>query len=108
MTEAEEFECHSAWLDDGWLSEPAQLRNGDQSVTVIRGEDLKNIEDELGPEHARPRKWTSASLVPWTIPMLYRRGFVPVARKAGYPIVNAGDIQYDQHEGATWASEDRG
>jgi CRISPR-associated endonuclease/helicase Cas3 len=107
MTVSEEFERHSAWLDDGWVTEPVQLRDGDNSITVIREEDLAEIENELGPEHTRPTKWTSARLVPWTIPMLYQRNIVPISRKGGYPVAAAGVIHYDQQDGATWASENQ-
>ncbi|HEY7425607.1 MAG TPA: CRISPR-associated helicase Cas3' [Gemmataceae bacterium] len=102
MTDAEKFEDYSAWLDDGWLSEPAQLRDGDGSITLIREEDLAEIVAELGPEHAKPSKWTSRSLVPWTIPMLYRRGFQPVRRMCGYPVAAQGTVAYSFEEGATW------
>jgi CRISPR-associated endonuclease/helicase Cas3 len=94
MPDVEEFETYSAWLDDGWLTEPAQLRDGDASVTLIREEDLSDIERQLGPEHARPSNWTSRSLVPWTIPMLYRRGFRPVRDPAGgYPVAAKGTVR---------------
>jgi hypothetical protein len=91
-----------AWLDDGWLTEPAQLREGDSSVTLIREEDLPKVEQELGPEHARPSKWTSRLLVPWTIPMLYRREFWPVRKAGGYPIAATGTVFYCEKEGAAW------
>jgi CRISPR-associated endonuclease/helicase Cas3 len=102
MVEAEKFEKHSAWLDEGWLTEPAQLRSGDGGVTLIREEDLAEIKQVLGPEPAKPTKWTARSLVPWTIPMLYRREFRPEKRSAGYPIAPAGTIGYSKQEGATW------
>jgi CRISPR-associated endonuclease/helicase Cas3 len=102
MSEAEKFEKYSAWLDDGWLTEPAQLRDGDGSVTLIRSEDLAEIEQELGPEDAKPTKWTSRSLVPWTIPMLYRAEFRPEKRVGGYPVAPAGTVAYCNKEGATW------
>jgi CRISPR-associated endonuclease/helicase Cas3 len=113
MTEAEEFEDYSAWLDDGWLTEPAQLRDADGGITLIREEDLDEIERELGPEHARPSKWTSARLVPWTIPMLCRRGFQPIRRAGGYPVAAAGTVEYptdesgDPTEGARWAKNEQ-
>lgn len=105
MAEAEEFEDYSAWLDDGWLTEPAQLRDADSGITLIREEDLDDIEQELGPEHAKPSKWTSGNLVPWTIPMLYRRGFQPVRRAGGYPVAARGVVEYTIEEGATWAND---
>lgn len=103
MTDAEEFDDYSAWLDDGWLTEPAQLRGTDGAITLIREEDLKEIEAELGPENAKPSKWTSANLVPWTIPMLYRGGFQLVRRIGGYPVAPVGTVLYSEKEGAEWA-----
>jgi CRISPR-associated endonuclease/helicase Cas3 len=102
MADVEQFEKYSAWLDDGWLTEPAQLRDGDGSVTLIREEDLAEIEDELGPERAKPSKWTSRSLVPWTIPMLSRREFWTEHRAGGYPVAPNGTVAYSMKEGATW------
>ena len=102
MDENEQFEEYSAWLDDGWLTEPGQLRDSDSGVTLIRQEDFTAIEAELGPWGAKPTKWTSASLVPWTIPMLMRRGFQPVERRGGYPVAANGMINYSESEGASW------
>jgi CRISPR-associated endonuclease/helicase Cas3 len=102
MSDAEHFEMYSAWLDDGWLTETAQLRDGDASVTLIRQEDLAEVAGKLGPEHAKESKWTSRSLVPWTIPMLYRRDFQPMRRAGGYPVAAEGTVAYSVEEGATW------
>jgi hypothetical protein len=102
MIDSEKFETRSAWLDDGWLTEPAQLRDGDAGLTLIRQEDLSEIELELGPEEAKPSKWTASRLVPWTIPMLWRRGFQPLRRVGGYPVAAQGLVTYCRKEGATW------
>jgi CRISPR-associated endonuclease/helicase Cas3 len=102
MADTEQFETYSAWLDDGWLTEPAQLRDGDASVTLIREEDLAEIERELGPEHAKPSKWTARSLVPWTIPMLWSKQFRPERRVGGYPVAATGTVAYCIEKGATW------
>lgn len=102
MIGAEEFELYSAWLDDGWVTEPAHVRDGDNSITVIREEDLPEIERELGKEHAKPTRWTSRLLVPWTIPMQSRRGVQFDRRAAGYPVAPAGSIRYSVEEGAEW------
>jgi CRISPR-associated endonuclease/helicase Cas3 len=107
MFDTEKFETYSAWLDDGWLTEPAQLREGGETVTLIREEDLGEIEAELGPRHAKPSQWTAAKLVPWTIPMLYRGGFQPADRIGGYPIAPRGSITYSEAEGATWARAEK-
>jgi CRISPR-associated endonuclease/helicase Cas3 len=105
MIVAEEFEEYSAWLDDGWLTTPAQLRDGGNTITLIREEDLTDIEDELGLRYAKPSQWTAAKLVPWTIPMLYPRRFQPVDHIGGYPVAPQGSITYSEVEGAAWASE---
>ena len=97
-----QIETYSAWLDDGWLTEPAQLRDGDQSVTLIREEDLAEIERKLGRQSTKPSRWTAKSLVPWTIPMLYRREFRPERRVGGYPVAPTGAVDYCDKEGATW------
>jgi CRISPR-associated endonuclease/helicase Cas3 len=107
MTESEEFKDYSAWLDDGWLTEPAQLRDADGGITLIREEDLHEIEQELGAEYAKPTKWTSGNLVPWTIPMLYRRGFQPTRRAGGYLVAAKGRVAYTIEEGATWAKDEQ-
>jgi CRISPR-associated endonuclease/helicase Cas3 len=101
VNDAEKYKEYSAWLDDGWLTEPAPLRDGD-SITLIREEDLDEIADKLGPEHNKPSKWTSRSLVSWTIPMLHTRDFEPVRRAGGYPVVANGTVTYTREEGATW------
>ncbi|MBI4661756.1 MAG: CRISPR-associated helicase Cas3' [Verrucomicrobia bacterium] len=107
MTDAEQFEEYSAWLDDGWMTEPAQLRDTDSGITLVREEDLEEIKRELGPEHAKPSKWTTANLVPWTIPMLYRRAFQAVTRVGGFPVAARGTVSYSESEGATWARNEQ-
>jgi hypothetical protein len=67
---------------------------------LIREEDLAEIKLELGPES----KWTAATLVPWTIPMRYRKTFKPTDRKCGYPIAPIGTVNYCEKEGASWQS----
>jgi CRISPR-associated endonuclease/helicase Cas3 len=99
-TDAEPLES-SAWLDGGWQSEPRAAREGDASITVIRGEDMGEIVDKLGPE---PRHgWPARELVPWTIPMRYRAGERWERRAGGYPVTRVGAINYDNQGGATWA-----
>ncbi len=105
MADAGEFDIYSAWLDDGWLSEPVQIRDADSGITLIREEDLAQIEHELGPEYRRPSKWTFRSLVPWTIPMLHQRGFHPERRAGGYPVAMAGTVAYCEKEGAEWQTQ---
>lgn len=104
MAGREEFKTYAAWLDDGWVTEPAQLRDGDAGITLIRDEDLGDIEQKLGPEHATPSQWTFKSLVPWTIPMRNRRAIRYEKRAGGYLVAPAGAVNYCNRLGATWAS----
>lgn len=99
MVTDERPHTYSAWLDDGWLSEPAQLRDGDQSITLIRAEDLGEIKGQLGSDE---KNWTSRRLVPWTIPMTYRREFRFERRIGGYPLAPTGTVAYCDEEGASW------
>jgi CRISPR-associated endonuclease/helicase Cas3 len=100
MLDREEPDRSSAWLLGGWLSEPQPAREGDQSITIIREEDLREIESELGREDRRV--WNHKRLVPWTIPMLYDRRFVFTRRVGGYPLAPTGTVHYNVKEGATW------
>jgi CRISPR-associated endonuclease/helicase Cas3 len=102
MGDAERFDEYSAWLDDGWVTEPAQVRDGDASITLIREEDLDEIRREVGPR----KQWTHGKLVPWSIPMLYRKGITFIGREGGYPIAPAGTLPYSEQEGATWAKRE--
>jgi CRISPR-associated endonuclease/helicase Cas3 len=99
----EEFEEGSAWLDGGWVTVPAHVRDAGASVTVVREEDLAAVEAELGPGHAKPARWSFQSLVPWSIPMnspgRLRTNRPPAG---GYPVAAAGTIAYCEKEGATW------
>ena len=82
----------SAWLDGGWETEPLPARDGDNSITVVREEDLDSIR----------YSYTSNQIIPYTIPMLCRHGFSWEQRACGYPVAPSGSIDYDE-EGARWA-----
>jgi len=105
MQESERIEDYSAWLNDGWLTVPAQLREGSHSITLIREDDFDDIKKHLGPRYAKGTRWTAAKLAPWTIPMLYPNGFYPTNRVGGYPVAAIGTITYSNEEGARWASQ---
>lgn len=107
MLESERFEDYSAWLKDGWLTVPAQFRDGSQSITLIREDDFDDIEEQLGPRRAKQSKWTAAQLASWTIPMSYPRGFNSVDRVGGYSVAAQGTITYSNEEGAAWANAKR-
>jgi CRISPR-associated endonuclease/helicase Cas3 len=99
LNDAEDVDTSSVWLNGGWQTYPLPAREGDQSITVIREEDLDEVVQELGPESSK--RWTQKRLVPWTIPMLYDRLFTSDRRAGGYPVVPKGTVHYDE-EGASW------
>jgi CRISPR-associated endonuclease/helicase Cas3 len=104
MLETEEIEGYSAWLKDGWLTVPSQLREGSQSITLIREDDFDNIKEQLGPRYAKRSRWNAAKLASWTIPMSNTNGFYPTDRVGGYPVAAQDTITYSNEEGAAWAN----
>ncbi len=96
----EELPQYSAWLDGGWQSEPMPLREGDNSITLVRQEDLKLL------KRLPNGNYNKNDVIPLTIPMLYQDKFDFSARAAGYPIAPAGSVEYDwdgsRGEGASW------
>jgi len=83
---------HSAWLDGGWESQPLPARDGDNSITVLREEDIAYLSAD-----AKTR-----DVIPWTIPMLFKRGFNWDRHVRGYPVARRGSILYDEIAGASW------
>ncbi|GIW99941.1 MAG: CRISPR-associated helicase/endonuclease Cas3 [Pirellulaceae bacterium] len=90
---------YSAWLDGGWQSEPLPAREGDNSITIVRAEDL--------PKPARQCK--SRDVTELSIPMLFKHGFSWNERAGGYPVASGDhkvDYQWDENtnsgEGASW------
>jgi len=98
----EELPEYSAWLDGGWQSEPLPAREGDNSITLVRQEDL------VGLKRLPNGKFDKNDIIPLTIPMLFQRGFDWTERAAGYPIAPVGTVSYDWDEtekigeGAAW------
>ncbi len=97
----EELPANSAWLDGGWESEPLPAREGDNSITVVRGEDL--------PKPSKECK--SKDVIPLTIPMLFRHGLSWTKRACGFPVAeDENGIAYDWDDeskagtGASWES----
>jgi len=90
---------YSAWLDGGWESDQRPAREIDNSITLVREEDLRFIGKKPRPHE----------VIPWTITMLYKRGFTWSQQVCGYPIAPAGTVLYDWDEklrrgyGASWA-----
>jgi len=98
----EELPEYSAWLDGGWQSEQLPAREGDNSITLVRQEDL------AGLNRLPNGKFDKNDVIPLTIPMLFQRGFDWTERAAGCPIAPVGTLRYDWDEtaqigeGAAW------
>ncbi|QDT32298.1 Putative CRISPR-associated nuclease/helicase Cas3 [Thalassoglobus polymorphus] len=91
----EELPEYSAWLDGGWISEPMPAREGDNSITLVREEDVP-VDKRLANGN-----YCKEDIIPLTIPMLFQSGFNFTARVAGYPIAPAGTVEYDWDEAST-------
>ena len=101
MVDAEEPDQYSALFDDGWVTEPMPVRDGDQSITVIREADVPEIEEKLGKNQ---KWWSAGKLAPWTIPMNYPKWLKPYdwPRAGPYPRVLDELMSYSEEEGAQW------
>jgi CRISPR-associated endonuclease/helicase Cas3 len=101
MADTEAPEEYSALFDDGWVTEPMPVRDGDQTITVISAGDLDEIEREVGKNRSR---WPAGKLAPWTIPMNYPKGLRPFEweRAGPYPIAAEDVLSYSEAEGAEW------
>ncbi len=85
---------HAAWLDGGWLSGPLPLREGDNSITVVREEDLATLSG----------RGASRDLMKCSIPLPWRKNIVLEQRVGGYWIAPEGTVDYCNIRGAKWAS----
>lgn len=103
LEDTETPETYAALFDDGWVTEPMPVRDGDASVTVIWENDLPEIAAALGANRSR---WAAGKLAPWTIPMNLRKGLKPFTwdRAGPYPIAPADILTYSEEEGARWAA----
>ena len=97
MPEANDnIKFHSAWLDGGWESRQATLREGDATVPVllVQHEDhIQRRSEEVG-ENAAVKEW----LVPILAGTRDAKGVHVVGRIRGYPLVSG--IKYDEEKGA--------
>jgi CRISPR-associated endonuclease/helicase Cas3 len=98
----EELPEYSAWLDGGWQSEQLPAREGDNSITIVRQEDL------AGLKRLPNGQFNKDHVIPLTIPMLFQRGFDWTERAGGYVVALTGSVRYDWNgaetvgEGAEW------
>lgn len=94
MTEVvDDIKFHSSWLDGGWESKPATLREGDATVPVLLAQHGDGIRERIN------RIGKSAAVKEWLVPILSgKRGVVRVGSIGGYPLVSG--VEYDEKKGA--------
>ena len=100
LTGDEDFKLHSAWLDDAWESGQATLREGGNSITVLRKEDEKDIRAEC----KNPAKPTAQEVMEWTIPMppMPHASIHVSGALGGFPLIDKEFLDYDAITGGTW------
>ena len=91
--EVDDIKFHSAWLDGGWESKPATLREGDATVPVLlvqHEDDIRKRIKEIGKSEA---------VKEWLVPILHDKKGIHVLRRInGYPLVCG--VEYDEEKGA--------
>lgn len=93
MAETEgDIKFHSAWIDGGWESRPATLREGEATIPVL----LQHHEDTVRARAAEVG--TGLAVKEWLVPIMPRAGVRVVRRLGGYPLVSG--VEYDEEVGA--------
>ena len=93
MPEAmDDIKFHSAWVDGGWESKPATLRDGDATVPVLLEQHEETVRERMGEVGA------GLAVKEWLVPILYRKGVHVLGRIGGYPLVSG--LEYDEEIGA--------
>ena len=88
----DDIKFHSAWLDGGWESKQASLREGDATVPVM----LAQHEDDIRKRIKEIGK--SIAVKEWLVPILQDKKGIRVLRKInGYPLVSG--VEYDEEKG---------
>ena len=95
LTQKEELKLHSSWIDGGWESRQATLRESGATITVLLEQDRKEIE--------RTEQGGRGKLAAWTVPVLYKPQLKILDALKGYPLVRG--VQYSEETGAEWQSE---
>ena len=89
----DDIKFHSAWLDGGWETKQASLREGDATVPVL----LAQHEDDIRKRIKEIGK--SLAVKEWLVPILQDKKGIRVLRKInGYPLVSG--VEYDEEKGA--------
>ena len=96
FTQAEEAKLHSSWLDGGWESRQATLREGGATITVLLEQDREAIKEaEQGGR---------GKLAAWTVPVLYKSQNLKILEMVkDYPLVDG--VLYSEETGAEWHNE---
>ena len=94
MQEADDdIKFYSSWLDGGWESKQATLREGEATVPVLLEQhenEIKECAGKIGQREAVKK---------WLVPILYQKKGVRVLRKIGnYPLVSG--VEYNEQTGA--------
>ena len=98
LTQAEELKLHSSWLDGGWESRQATLREGGATITVLLEQDRENIKE------AEQSGW--GKLAAWTVPVLYKPEKLDISDTIkGYPLVKG--VLYNEETGAEWQDDNQ-
>lgn len=87
-----DIKFHSAWVDGGWESKPATLREGDATIPVLLQQHEDTVRErtiEVGP---------ALAVKEWLVPIVQRDGIHVVRRVGGYPLVSG--VEYDEEVGA--------
>ena len=95
LTQKEELRLHSSWLDGGWESRQATLREGGATITAL----LKQVREAIREAERDGR----GKLAAWTVPVLHKPQLTISDTIKGYPLV--GGIQYSEETGAEWQNE---
>lgn len=96
----------SNWLEDDWCSYPGFLREAGYTITVLLGEDEKEIwkiaeqkEQELNNKQSRMKLFKQEAQK-WTVPIRIERDYYKWERRGFYPITPEGRISYSEEVGA--------
>ena len=95
LTQKEELKLHSSWIDGGWESRQATLRESGATITVLLEQDHEEIK--------RAERGGRGKLAAWTVPVLYKPQLKILDTIKGYPL--AGGVQYSEEIGAEWRDE---
>ena len=96
LVQKEELRLHSSWIDGGWESRQATLREGGATITVLLEQDREKIR--------KAEQGGLGKLAAWTVPVLYKPEKLRISDTIkGYPLVKG--ILYNEETGAEWQNE---